>query len=195
MYNAIPQDELFNNYPKPEQSIRITLQDGSVIESPEYAHILTDKPMSLIVGVGQVRSQSTPFKGMILASELDSAKEVSTTEGVSLVCWLKNNTSLRFKEGEYLVLTSHDPPGFWCAGRRTTPVGTTHFKGMLARDQVGGFEVRELDYQTIAWIIGPVAVLWVVIRSISWGSPTSAGCCSSCSPVGNRRSGLFQHAT
>lgn len=163
-YDSISEHELINGYPKPEHAVRITLTDGSVIHSPEYLHIVTNEPTNVIVGIGQDRSKSTVFKGIIVANDLDSAKKVPTTEGVSLVCWLKNKTSLGFKEDQYLMLTSQDRPGFWCAGRRTTPVGTTDFKGMLTREQVGGIEVKKFDYETTAYIIAPVAIFFLAIE-------------------------------
>jgi len=166
-YDSISEHELINGYPKPEQSVRIILKDGSVIDSPEYAHLLTSEPTSLIVGVGQERSKLTVFKGIIAASDLDSVKTVPTSEGVFLVCWLKNKTSLGFKEGQYLMLTSQDRPGFWCAGRRTTPAGTTDFKGMLTQDQIVGIEVKGFDYETTAYItIAPAALVALFFLAI-----------------------------
>lgn len=127
-YESISKDRLNEGYPKTEDAIRITLTDGSVIESPQYAHLFTLEPTNIAMGNGQERTRPTLFNGIIRASDLDSAKKVSTAKGEFLVCWLKNETSLGFKEGQYLMLTTQDPPGFWCARRRTWPSGSSTYR-------------------------------------------------------------------
>ncbi|MGB2868277.1 MAG: hypothetical protein WBD36_07490, partial [Bacteroidota bacterium] len=127
---SISETELVNGYPRPERAIRVTLRDSSVIHSPEYLHIATNEPTDVIMGIGQYQSTSTTFEGIVEAKDVDSVREVP---GVSLLCWMKNKTCLGFREGQYLMLTSEDRPGFWCAGPRTTRAGITPFKGMLTR--------------------------------------------------------------
>ena len=165
-YAPMTNDEQTEGYPRIEDEIRITLTDGSLIESPAYLHVLTREPSDLIVGIGQERKKSTPFKGVIVKTDLDSSKEVSTKEGLSYICWLKNKTSIAFKPNEYLKLTGADPPGFWCAGPRTSPDGTTDFKGMVTRGQIGGIEVKKFDYETTAYItIAPAALFFLAIQA------------------------------
>jgi hypothetical protein len=160
-YESISKDGENGGYPKTEDAIRITLADGSVIESPPYLHIATYEPTRIVMGVGQERTRAMSFEGIVKTNDLDSAKEVSSAQGEVLVCWLKNGTSLGFMHGQYLTLTKQDPAGFWCVGRRTTSVRTVDFRGIVMRDQIVHIEVEVFSVwrtATLVVITTPLAI-------------------------------------
>lgn len=159
-HQSISESEFVSGHPKPEQSVRIVLRDGSVIDSPGFLHIVTNEPTDVIVGIGQDRSTSRAFNGILAPGDLDSVKKVPTADGLSLVCWLKNRTSLGFKEGQFLMLTIQDPPGLRCIGQKTSSVGGAHisnnsadFRGRLSRDQVERMERTDLNHGNTALVI------------------------------------------
>jgi hypothetical protein len=169
-YEPMTKDDQNEGYPKSEDAIRVTLSDGSIIESSPFLHLFTHEPSDVIVGVGQDRSKGAVFKGLINVKDLDSVKKFPTANEVFLVCWLKNKTSLGFNNGDYLILTSKDPPGFWCAGRKTTSTGTVDFNGMLTRDKIADIEVRKFAFVATARLaavtVGPVVIFYFLIEAV-----------------------------
>ena len=162
-YRSVTKDDQGEISAKNEEAIRVTLKDGSVIESPPFMHILTREQSDLIIGTGQERSTSRTFKGLITSSEIDSTRPISTADGEALVCWLKNKTSVAFKPREYLRLTMEDSPGLWCLGERKTPGVVIDFRGVVPRDQIEGIEVVELNSGNTLKLAAGIALLPVAV--------------------------------
>ena len=166
-YSSVDIEGQHVTFPNPEDAIRITMTDGSVIESPEYLHILTKEPCDLVIGIGQQRLNSTSFKGVIAKSEMDSMAEISAKDGLFLVCWLKNRNQLGFKSGEYLIVTSKDSVGFWCAGKKFSSEGETPFRGILSPVQISKLEVSRVNSLLIAqFILAPILIYILVVEII-----------------------------
>lgn len=168
-YRSVTAEEQGESYPRSEDEIRVTLTDGSVIESPAYLHIETKERSDLIVGIGQERKSAMPFKGVISRGNLDSSKEISTSQGIFLVCWLKNKSAIVLKQGEYLVLAMQDPAGFWCAGTINTSGEERPFRSIISPVHIAKIEAKGFSYVNTALITAPIWLGIFVIMNFGSG--------------------------
>lgn len=167
-YRSMTEDGQNEVVPNNEDAIRITLNDGSVIESPAFMHVDTHEPSDLIIGTGQERSTPRTFKGILTSGEIDSVKTIPTAGGEALLCWLKNRSSIAFKPHEYLRVSMQDPPGLWCAGKKTSLGGVSEFRGIVSREQLTDIEVEHLDGLKSAAVVAAPVLLAVLLYEIGY---------------------------
>lgn len=79
-YDDITKEDLIEGYPGPEMSIRIILNDDTLIESPVFCHMLATEVNTIVGGVGEDRVSLRAFTGLISLKEIDSSKQVRTDE-------------------------------------------------------------------------------------------------------------------
>jgi hypothetical protein len=174
--------------PKPDESIRVTLVDGSVIEAD--ASVNVSEPSDFVFGVGEMYMmqhlreplRGISFVGKLPYSLIDSARIVTRGSNRVLVCWIspqrwKNSdsadckaflarpgawfmTRIEFEKGDYFRVSGDTGVGLWCAGTLLSNREFSNFAGRIPFERIKEIEVRkDSPAKTALLIIGVSAIV------------------------------------
>ncbi|HUL44093.1 MAG TPA: hypothetical protein VLY03_07020 [Bacteroidota bacterium] len=151
-FSSISRNEQLQGLPRNNEYIRITLNDGSEIESAPYQHAYVTAPSDFVMGMGRMtwaqRDKDSTFSGMIDRTAIDSSRMLTLNGHRRYVCWLPGSVKISFREEQCLIITPDSGTGFWCIG--TIRGGSTNrdpgfFSGKIPPGNIREIGVRELS--------------------------------------------------
>lgn len=121
--------------PPDNESMRVTLKNGSTIESEALHHVMVNVPSNFIYGVGtslkRFGGKEQTYVGHIDPSIVDSSKAWEYDGVHYRSFWLKDSTRLNFIEGRYFMVTPDQGSGLWCIGRMSAGRTDSMFAGKI----------------------------------------------------------------
>ena len=152
------------------ETIVITLQDGTRIESPPYHHTQVSEPSEFVLGTGERLSKENKnegvFEGKIIPVRIDPG-EKKYERGVNSWehspyhdFWLSDTSKIRCFDKDFIAITKAEGTGFWCVGS----VNNKTYKGRILPENIKSVEVRRFALEeTAIWIVGtPLCVYGVI---------------------------------
>ncbi len=166
-YSAITREAGSPEDPAPDDDIRILTVDGQTIESDAYHFMAVRERTSFIYGIGiRYRLGATgsfsPYHGVIdTAGEPTEVPSLSRAPHESMVVFrIHDDSSLRIRKSDLLIIDSSKETGLWCIGREFSKEGLEKsFSGRIPFNQVQRIEERKLSVtRTLLVSCGAVAL-------------------------------------
>ena len=149
---------------------QITLTNGAAIECEPLHHALVNTPLSFIYGVGSCSPDFTQdFFGRIDPCSIDSVTTSESKGALYRSYWLKTGMSIRYKEGDYLVVTPDKGTGILCSGWRSYGKTDSRFSGMVNFSDVHKIEARSNFTGIVLFVLGLGAAVFVMQLAADMG--------------------------
>ena len=176
-YSVLNEEEIENNHPTKDDAFVIVLKDGSEVEynledNPQAFFVRVDEPSDFIFGSGQVYSKETKkqtkFWGKISRDMIDSTKIIQIEDGIYNIFWLKDNTRVAFKAGEYFNILPEDSTGYWIAGKRVNSTFSSKFSGKIDFADISEIQEKNVNkVVNIALIVISIGIVAFLIAAAS----------------------------
>jgi hypothetical protein len=161
-YYTLTENEINEGRPDPDESIKLILKDESQFNcSPlfdqqtyDVYYLKVDKPGRFLIGRGDKINKDTKvrsaFEGIVLGEMIDSSRIfIIDTEEYS-VYWIKDNTRLSFKKGEFIDILPEQGTGYYL------------WKPNGIERKISFDEIKEIQESSINWyVIGPLTAIFI----------------------------------
>ena len=185
-FTLTEQDRL-QGHPNEDETILVTLKNGSTIESEDYHHVEVKEPSNFIyVEVGERFDRKTgerkTFRGSIQPATIDSSR----VDTVLSTGWsarkrnrlhfynfgLTDGSVIRCLKSDCFTVTSAQGPGLWCAGRMELNHESSNFVGKIPFESIMKLEVKKVSAtKTAIGVFGialGVGVVFILLFAISF---------------------------
>jgi len=194
-YYAVNEEDKHQHHPKEDESILVTLKDGSTIESEAYHHDEVSEPSDLVYVVAGERfdmktGERRRFNGSIQPMTFPSNDGDTVFMGGSALLpkmredecrfRLSDSSEVRCQKSDCFTVTSKEGAGLWCTGRMESKNSSSPFIGMTAYENIKQIEVKEPSVGKtllltggivtgVALVFGTVVALSFAKSFGSWG--------------------------
>ena len=105
----------------------------------------------------------SPVAGSIERSSIDSIWHITSGPDRGFTCWLKDGSSIRFRESDYLSMTPDQTGGYWFIGVFSRMGERTPINGKLNFLDIKDIETSHFNPgTTVLTIVGTAAVIGII---------------------------------
>jgi hypothetical protein len=167
-YSALTEKEVGKRKFTIKDDVKLILSDGSEViceynNNPKTFYVKVDEPSDMIYGRGNIiynnQSPSILFWGDIPREMIDSSDFSYINQELHKQFWLKDNTKVTLKEGEYFDITTEDGIGFWVSGTKDE----SPFYGKVKTEDIREIQINKVNWVTTGLLMGVVIGVFVAL--------------------------------